>query len=110
VRSATSPQPISSTRITLSRPSRLRTARNSSDHLDAMPHQITINPSGHSFVCPDGDTVLAAAMAADLILPYGCRNGACGTCKGKKGRSNCTSDAHRRRKEAGTASSAAPSR
>jgi len=48
-----------------------------------MPHQITINPSGHSFVCPDGDTVLAAAMAADLILPYGCRNGACGTCKGK---------------------------
>jgi len=48
-----------------------------------MPHQITINPSGHSFACPDGDTVLAAAMAADLILPYGCRNGACGTCKGK---------------------------
>ena len=48
-----------------------------------MPHQITINPSGHSFTCPDGDTVLAAAMEADLILPYGCRNGACGTCKGK---------------------------
>jgi len=48
-----------------------------------MPHQITITPSGHSFVCEDGDTVLAAAMAADLMLPYGCRNGACGTCKGK---------------------------
>ena len=48
-----------------------------------MPHQITINPSGHSFPCADGDTVLAAAMAADLMLPYGCRNGACGTCKGK---------------------------
>jgi CDP-4-dehydro-6-deoxyglucose reductase len=48
-----------------------------------MPQQITISPSGHSFACADGDTVLAAAMAADLMLPYGCRNGACGTCKGK---------------------------
>jgi CDP-4-dehydro-6-deoxyglucose reductase len=48
-----------------------------------MPHQITIKPSDHSFACPDGDTVLVAAMAADLMLPYGCRNGACGTCKGK---------------------------
>jgi CDP-4-dehydro-6-deoxyglucose reductase, E3 len=54
-----------------------------SEHVDAMPHQITIKPSGHSFTCPDGDTVLAAAMQADLMLPYGCRNGACGTCKGK---------------------------
>ena len=48
-----------------------------------MPHQITIKPSEHSFVCPDGDTVLEAAMAADLMLAYGCRNGACGTCKGR---------------------------
>jgi CDP-4-dehydro-6-deoxyglucose reductase len=48
-----------------------------------MPHQITIKPSDHSFACPDGSTVLEAAMAADLMLPYGCRNGACGTCKGK---------------------------
>ena len=48
-----------------------------------MPRQITIKPSDHSFTCADGDTVLVAAMAADLMLPYGCRNGACGTCKGK---------------------------
>jgi len=27
--------------------------------------------------------VLEAAMKADLVIPYGCRNGACGTCKGK---------------------------
>jgi CDP-4-dehydro-6-deoxyglucose reductase len=27
--------------------------------------------------------VLAAAMRADLMIPYGCRNGACGTCKGR---------------------------
>jgi CDP-4-dehydro-6-deoxyglucose reductase len=48
-----------------------------------MPHQITIKPSEHSFACPEGDSILAAAMAADLMLPYGCRNGACGTCKGR---------------------------
>jgi CDP-4-dehydro-6-deoxyglucose reductase len=46
-----------------------------------MPHQITIKPSDHSFVCDDDETVLAAAMRADLMIPYGCRNGACGTCK-----------------------------
>jgi CDP-4-dehydro-6-deoxyglucose reductase, E3 len=48
-----------------------------------MPHQITIRPSDHSFACAEGDTVLTAAMAADLMIPYGCRNGACGTCKGR---------------------------
>lgn len=48
-----------------------------------MSHEISIKPSGHSFVCTDGDTILAAALAADLMLPYGCRNGACGSCKGK---------------------------
>ena len=48
-----------------------------------MSHQITIKPSEHSFACEDDATVLEAAMAADLMLPYGCRNGACGTCKGR---------------------------
>ena len=48
-----------------------------------MPHQITIKPSGHSFDCDDDETVLAAAMRADLMIPYGCRNGACGTCKSR---------------------------
>ena len=46
-----------------------------------MPHQITIKPSDHSFAADDGETVLAAAIRADLMIPYGCRNGACGTCK-----------------------------
>lgn len=48
-----------------------------------MPLQITIKPSEHTFACDDGETVLAASMRADLMIPYGCRNGACGTCKGK---------------------------
>jgi CDP-4-dehydro-6-deoxyglucose reductase, E3 len=46
-----------------------------------MPHQITIKPGDHSFACDDGETILAAAMRAELMIPYGCRNGACGTCK-----------------------------
>ena len=48
-----------------------------------MPQQITIKPSDHSFACDDGETVLAAATRADLMIPYGCRNGACGTCKSR---------------------------
>ena len=48
-----------------------------------MPLQITIKPTEHTFDCDEGETVLAAAMRADLMIPYGCRNGACGTCKGR---------------------------
>ena len=48
-----------------------------------MTSKITIKPSDHSYACEDGETVLAAAMRNDLMLPYGCRNGACGTCKGR---------------------------
>ncbi|AUG48372.1 ferredoxin [Haloarcula taiwanensis] len=29
---------------------------------------------------PDGKTILDAAAAADIGLPFGCRTGACGTC------------------------------
>jgi CDP-4-dehydro-6-deoxyglucose reductase len=48
-----------------------------------MTAQITIRPSGHAFSCEADETVLQAAMRADLMIPYGCRNGACGTCKGR---------------------------
>jgi CDP-4-dehydro-6-deoxyglucose reductase len=45
--------------------------------------QVTIKPSDHAFACATDETILEAAMKADLILPYGCRNGACGSCKGE---------------------------
>ncbi|HUH95347.1 MAG TPA: 2Fe-2S iron-sulfur cluster-binding protein, partial [Casimicrobiaceae bacterium] len=48
-----------------------------------MPFEIIIKPSGHAFACDEDESVLAAAMRADLMIPYGCRNGACGTCKGR---------------------------
>jgi CDP-4-dehydro-6-deoxyglucose reductase len=48
-----------------------------------MTFQITVQPSGHHFDCEADETVLAAAIRAGVGLPYGCKNGACGSCKGK---------------------------
>jgi len=48
-----------------------------------MANQVTIQPSGHQFSVQSGETVLEAGLRADIALPYGCRNGACGACKGK---------------------------
>jgi CDP-4-dehydro-6-deoxyglucose reductase len=48
-----------------------------------MSHQITIRPSGHVYGVRPGETVLEAALREGFPLPYGCRNGACGTCKGR---------------------------
>jgi CDP-4-dehydro-6-deoxyglucose reductase len=47
------------------------------------PFRVTLQPGGHSFSTDAGSTVLQAALDAGLTLPYGCRNGACGACKGK---------------------------
>jgi CDP-4-dehydro-6-deoxyglucose reductase len=48
-----------------------------------MPHQVTIRPSNHVVTVNDGETVLDAALREGIIIAYGCRNGACGTCKGR---------------------------
>ena len=47
-----------------------------------MSHQITMSRRTCLFAQP-GETVLQAALREGFPLPYGCRNGACGTCKGK---------------------------
>ena len=46
-------------------------------------HSVTIQPSGHQFRVEEGEAVLAAALRQGFVLPYGCKNGACGSCKGK---------------------------
>ena len=46
-------------------------------------HQVTIRNTGHEFQAQDGESVLQAALNAGLVLLYGCRDGACGSCKGK---------------------------
>jgi CDP-4-dehydro-6-deoxyglucose reductase len=48
-----------------------------------MAFSVTVQPSGHQFQVEEHQTVLAAALAAGVGLPYGCRNGACGSCKGQ---------------------------
>ena len=48
-----------------------------------MPFQVSVNPSGRQFSCEADETILAAAIRAGVGLPYGCKNGACGSCKGK---------------------------
>ena len=46
-------------------------------------HKVTVQPSGQVFDVDAGESVLAAALRQGVMLPYGCKNGACGSCKGK---------------------------
>lgn len=48
-----------------------------------MIYRVTVQPSSHGFDIEPGNTILRAALDAGVNLPYGCRNGACGSCKGR---------------------------
>ncbi len=48
-----------------------------------MTFQVTIAPSQHQFTVTAEQSVLDAALAAGILLPYSCRSGACSTCKAK---------------------------
>ena len=48
-----------------------------------MPKTVHIEPSGHTFSVEPGESILDAALRQGFTLAYGCRNGACGSCKGK---------------------------
>ena len=45
---------------------------------------ITVEPSGRHFVVQGDETILAAGIRQGIGLPYGCKDGACGSCKCKK--------------------------
>ncbi len=47
-----------------------------------MSSQVTIQPSGHQFKTQEGETILQGALREGYVLPFGCRSGACGSCKG----------------------------
>lgn len=46
-----------------------------------MSFQISLQPGGQQFPIQPDQTVLEAALAAGFVVPYGCRDGACGACK-----------------------------
>ncbi len=48
-----------------------------------MSFAVQVQPSGKSFAVEPDETVLEAALRQGVILPYGCKNGACGSCKGR---------------------------
>jgi CDP-4-dehydro-6-deoxyglucose reductase len=48
-----------------------------------MPFSIVIQPSGHQFPIEEHETILEAALKHGYVLPYSCREGTCGVCKGK---------------------------
>ncbi len=48
-----------------------------------MSNLIHIEPSGHELHAEPDESVLDAALRQGLALPYGCRNGACRSCKAR---------------------------
>ena len=48
-----------------------------------MSFTITLQPAQRSFQVDRDETILHAAIRQGVGMPYGCRDGACGSCKGK---------------------------
>ncbi len=48
-----------------------------------MTFNVTVQPSGVSFTVERDEPILVAAIRQGVGLPYGCRDGACGSCKCK---------------------------
>ena len=48
-----------------------------------MSFRVTVQPSGRSFDVDRDEPVLAAAIRQGVGLPYGCKDGACGSCKSR---------------------------
>ena len=51
---------------------------------DTAQFQITVQPSGRSFTAAPDEAILAAGIRQGIGLPYGCKDGACGSCKCRK--------------------------
>lgn len=48
-----------------------------------MTFTVTVQPSGHTFTVERDEAVLPAAIRQGVGLPYGCKDGACGSCKSR---------------------------
>ncbi len=59
-----------------------------------MSFNVNVLPSGRSFTAEAGEPLLAAAIRQGIGLPYGCKDGACGSCKCRKLEGQVTHGAH----------------
>ena len=59
-----------------------------------MSFNVSVLPSGRSFSANADETLLAAAIRQGIGLPYGCKDGACGSCKCKMLEGTVTHGAH----------------
>ena len=50
----------------------------------ASAYQVAVLPSGRAFVTQASEAILTAAIRNGVGLPYGCKDGACSSCKCKK--------------------------
>jgi CDP-4-dehydro-6-deoxyglucose reductase, E3 len=48
-----------------------------------MPFTVTVQPSGRVFAVERDEPILTAAIRQGIGLPYGCKDGACGSCKSR---------------------------
>ncbi|RZL83862.1 MAG: 2Fe-2S iron-sulfur cluster binding domain-containing protein, partial [Variovorax sp.] len=56
--------------------------------------QITVEPSGRQFTVSGDETILSAGIRQGVGLPYGCKDGACGSCKCRKLSGEISMDTH----------------
>jgi CDP-4-dehydro-6-deoxyglucose reductase, E3 len=59
-----------------------------------MSFNVSVQPSGRTFTANADEALLAAAIRQGIGLPYGCKDGACGSCKCKKLEGTVTHGAH----------------
>lgn len=52
-------------------------------HADTVHFSVLVQPSGRAFHVTPGEAVLSAGIRQGIELPYGCKDGACGSCKCK---------------------------
>jgi len=50
---------------------------------DLAVFDVTLDPEGRTFLAGPDESILDAALRQGVPLPYGCRNGACGACRGR---------------------------
>src|ERR1700747_3276079 len=48
-----------------------------------MSFTVLVRPSGRQFAAEPTENILDAALRAGVGLPFGCKDGACGSCKAK---------------------------